>query len=404
LHAISNSPGNEPEKPHGLPRETHLKTLRKIAFIAASELTPWGGSELCWSAAAERFAKQGVQVHVSAMEWDRPVKQIEHLRSVGCRIFLRHRRSLPERMKRRFLMRNKFELHHMRQIGAGTDLVVISQGGNTDGLPWMEAAREQGFKYAIISESANEQWWPNDSVAERLAACYEAACAAFFVSAANLALSRRQFVTPLTRGRVIRNPVNVRYDARPAWPGDPSESLFLASVARLDPFQKGQDLLLEVLAQAHWRARNVHVTFVGTGQNERALPQMAKKLDLSRVAFAGFVEDIEQLWARHHALVLPSRFEGMPLSVVEAMLCGRPCIATDVGGNRELIRDGINGFLARAPTVELLEEAMNRAWESQHRLREMGEMAATDARRWVSPDPTGDFVREVESLVDGASG
>ena len=79
--------------------------MRKIAFIAASELTPWGGSELCWSAAAERFAQQGVQVHVSAMEWDKPVKQIEHLRSVGCRIFLRRRRSLAERMKRRFLMR-----------------------------------------------------------------------------------------------------------------------------------------------------------------------------------------------------------------------------------------------------------------------------------------------------------
>ena len=64
-----------------------MKTLRrKIAFIAASEFTPWGGSELCWSAAAERFAQQGVQVHVSAMEWDKPVKQIEHLRLVGCRI------------------------------------------------------------------------------------------------------------------------------------------------------------------------------------------------------------------------------------------------------------------------------------------------------------------------------
>ena len=380
-----------------------MKTLRKIAFIAASELTPWGGSELCWSAAAERFAQQGVQVHVSAMEWDRPVKQIEHLRSVGCRIFLRRRRSLSERMKRRFLMRNKFELHHMRQIGAGTDLVVISQGGNFDGLPWMEAAQAQGLKYAVISESANEQWWPNDSAAERLAAGYEAACAAFFVSEANLALSRRQFVTPLTRSRVIRNPFNVRYDARPAWPGNAQENLFLACVARLDPFQKGQDLLLEVLDQPRWRARNVHVTFVGTGQNERALRKLAKELNLPQIEFAGFVEDIEQLWKRYHALVLPSRFEGMPLSLVEAMLCSRPSIVTDVAGHRELVRDGVNGFIAKAPTVELLDEAMNRAWENRKRLKEMGETAAGDVRQWVSPDPTGDFVRELESLVDGAS-
>jgi glycosyltransferase involved in cell wall biosynthesis len=380
-----------------------LKTLRKIVFIASNETHRWGGSEHCWSAAAERLVQRSVQVNVSVKGWGEPVKQVEHLRSIGCQVFCRPHPSLPERIRRRVLLPKGYEGYHLRQTAEAADLVVISQGGNFDGLSWMEAARAQGLKYAVISESANEQWWPDDSAAERLAAGYEAACAAFFVSEANLVLSRRQFVTPLTRGRVIRNPFNVRYDARPAWPGDSSERLSLACVARLDPFQKGQDLLLEVLAQAHWRARNVHVTFVGTGQNERALPQMAKTLDLSRVAFAGFVEDIEQLWARYHALVLPSRFEGMPLSVVEAMLCGRPCIATDVGGNRELIRDGINGFLAKAPTVELLDEAMNRAWGNRHCLREMGEAAARDVRQWVSSDPTGDFVRELDSLVNGAS-
>ena len=46
---------------------------------------------------------------------------------------------------------------------------------------------------------------------------------------------------------------------------------------------------------------------------------------------------------------------------------------------------------------------MNRAWENRMRLKEMGETAAADVRQWVSPDPTGDFVRELESLVDGAS-
>jgi glycosyltransferase involved in cell wall biosynthesis len=88
--------------------------------------------------------------------------------------------------------------------------------------------------------------------------------------------------------------------------------------------------------------------------------------------------------------------------VVEAMLCGRPCIATDVGGNRELIRDGINGFLAKAPTVELLDEAMNRAWDARHHLMDMGKTAATDVRRSVSKDPSEDFVRELATLAEDA--
>jgi glycosyltransferase involved in cell wall biosynthesis len=381
-----------------------LKTLRKIVFIASNETHPWGGSEHCWSAAAERLVQQDVQVNVSVKGWGEPVKQVEHLRSLGCQIFCRPHPSLPERIRRRVLLPKGYEWHHLGRIADAADLVVISQGGNADGLVWMEAARKQGLKYAVISQSANEQWWPNDSAAETLAACYEAACAAFFVSGANLALSRREFVTPLTRGRVIRNPFNVRYDARPAWPGDPSEGLFLACVARLDPFQKGQDLLMEVLDQPRWRGRKVHVTFVGTGQNERVLRKMAIELKLPNIEFAGFVEDIEQLWTRHHALLLPSRFEGMPLSLVEAMLCGRPGIVTDVAGNRELVRDNVNGFLAKAPTVELFDEAMNRAWENRQRLQEIGEAAARDVRQWVSPNPTGDFVRELESLVNGASG
>jgi glycosyltransferase involved in cell wall biosynthesis len=337
------------------------------------------------------------------MEWDRPVKQIEHLRSVGCRIFLRPRPSLPERIRRRVLLRKGYSRHHVRRIGTGADLVVISQGGTMDGLPWMEAARSCGFRYAAIVQSASEHWWPGDDLVQRLAEAYEGACCTFFVSEANIALSRWEFGTALPRGRVIRNPISVRYTAQPAWPRDSEERLSLACVGRLDVQQKGQDLLIQVLDLPHWRARNVRLTLAGTGTNDRSIRHMVDTLKLPNVSFAGFVDDIEKLWSSHHALVLPSRFEGMPLALVEAMLCGRPGIVTDVAGHRELVRDNVNGFLAKAATVELLDEAMNRAWENQHRLREMGETAATDVRRWVSPDPTGDFVRELESLVDGAS-
>jgi hypothetical protein len=64
-----------------------------------------------------------------------------------------------------------------------------------------------------------------------------------------------------------------------------------------------------------------------------------------------------------------------------------------------LVRDGINGFLAKAATVDLLDEAMNRAWENRGRLKEIGAVAAKDVRNWVSADPAEDFVRELESLV-----
>jgi glycosyltransferase involved in cell wall biosynthesis len=263
----------------------------------------------------------------------------------------------------------------------------------------MEAARSQRFRYAVISQSAADYWWHADDFSERLSACFEHASAAYFVSQANIEVTRRQLVAPLRHARAIQNPFNVRYDAQPPWPHDSSGMLSLACVARLDALQKGQDLLLQVLDRPHWRSRSIRVTFVGTGTNERALRKTVANLKLANVEFAGFVQGIEEFWANHHALVLPSRFEGMPLALVEAMLCARPCIVTDVAGHRELVRDNVNGFLAKAPTVDLLDEAMNRAWENRHRLKQMGEIAAKDVREWVSPDPTGDLVRELDTLL-----
>jgi glycosyltransferase involved in cell wall biosynthesis len=374
--------------------------MRKIVFIAANEYVPWGGSEVLWSAAAEKLARRGVQVYVSVKDWGKPVEHVEYLRSVGCKIVHRRSPSLVDRLSRKLFPRSEYAREHVRAVGAGADLIVVSQGSNIDGLPWMRAAKSNGSKYAVIAQVAAECWWPSDDLAECLAEHYESACAAYFVSEANLALSRRQFVTPLCNGRVIRNPFNVRYDARPAWPGDPSKGLFLACVGRLDIVQKGQDLLIEVLSLSHWRSRDVHVALVGNGVNERRLRLMVDNRKLTSIEFAGFVNDIEKLWSRNHALVLPSRYEGLPLAVVEAMLCGRPCVVTDVAGNRELVRDGVNGFLAKAPTVELLDEAMNRAWDSRRQLMDMGNTAAIDVREWVSKDPSEDFVRELSALVD----
>ena len=290
----------------------------------------------------------------------------------------------------------------MRSIGDGVDLVVVSLGDNwglADGRAWLEATRFSGHKYVVIAQSAVVYWWPADDDAEKVAECYDNACAAYFVSQANLELSRRQFGSSLRNAKVVRNPFNVLYDVQPPWPGDIANGLALAFVGRLDVVSKGQDVLLEVLGLPHWRERKVRLSLIGAGPHERGLRRIVEQLGLTNVEFAGQQNNIEEVWSKHHALVLPSRFEGMPLVVVEAMLCGRPCVVTDVGGNRELVRDGINGFLAKAPTVELLDEAMTRAWHSRAQLQEMGCTAATDVRQWVSADPGKDFARELAGVA-----
>ncbi len=54
---------------------------------------------------------------------------------------------------------------------------------------------------------------------------------------------------------------------------------------------------------------------------------------------------VPDIWAANHLLVMPSRFEELPLAMVEAMLCARPVVATDVAGHKEIIEEGVTGFL-----------------------------------------------------------
>src|ERR1700720_58382 len=373
--------------------------MRKFLFIAANEWE-WGGSEALWSRSAEMLARRGSSVRASVRQFDKPTEELERLSSAGGQIFYRRPSSFVTRLARKTLPLPEYSYNHLRSVGKGMDLVVISQGSIEDGLPWIDAARAAGLKYTIIVQAASEFWWPSDQSIERLAPGFENAVRPYFVSEATLDLCRRQFGTPLRCGQVVRNPFNVRYDALPAWPTGFSEEVSLACVGRLEVATKGQDVLLETLSMPRWRERKLRVSFVGKGPHERGLQRRAQQLGLTNVHFTGHLTDIERVWASHHALVLPSRQEGMPLVVVEAMLSGRPCIATDVGGSRELIRDNVNGFLAKAPTVELIDEAMNRAWENRARLKEIGEIAAADVRRFVSPDPVSEFVHELQAAAE----
>jgi glycosyltransferase involved in cell wall biosynthesis len=74
----------------------------------------------------------------------------------------------------------------------------------------------------------------------------------------------------------------------------------------------------------------------------------------------GFVEDIGALWARAHIAVLPSYREGLPLSLLEAAACGRPLVATDVPGCREIASPGVNAFLVPLDDTEALAAAIDR--------------------------------------------
>ena len=378
---------------------------KKIAFVSAMSGCPWGGCEVLWSETALRLAQEGHAVAASVQGWSPRPKQWSALSRAGVeideRLFTRIRlRSRAARALFQPLLRIASQRAFTRWVARQkADLTCISSGWIIDDLGLMNLCLRSGRPYAVIVHANAEQWWPPDKHAPLLIDIYRSARRVFFVSERNRRLLETQLGIELAHAEVVRNPCNVRRNASPAWPAE-NGSVRLACVGRLEPEAKGQDLLLQVLASEPWCSRPVSVSFFGKGDCEEGLRRLADRLGLGeRVRFCGQSDDVESIWATHHALVLPSRYEGLPLTVVEAMLCGRPVIVTNVAGNNEVVQADVTGFLAEAPTVEHLNSAMERAWNQRHQWEAMGQAAARAIRELMPADPAGDFARKLLDLA-----
>jgi glycosyltransferase involved in cell wall biosynthesis len=97
--------------------------------------------------------------------------------------------------------------------------------------------------------------------------------------------------------------------------------------------------------------------------------------ELPGVTWLGHVGDISTVWARAHIAVLPSRREGLPLSLLEAAACGRPMIASDVPGCREIVRPGETGLLVPYDDARALASAIESLAQSAEQRARLGAAA-----------------------------
>jgi glycosyltransferase involved in cell wall biosynthesis len=151
----------------------------------------------------------------------------------------------------------------------------------------------------------------------------------------------------------------------------PDDEPVLCCVGRLDQ-QKGLDVLLEAFSWLPPSLRHVKLWLVGDGPLHAYLHEQARRMDLlNRVKFWGFRKDIPQLLRAADIFVLPSRFEAMPLSILEAMAVGLPCIVSDVGENALMVEHGINGLVFPIEDVKALADAMEQLLNDPLRCKTM---------------------------------
>ena len=167
----------------------------------------------------------------------------------------------------------------------------------------------------------------------------------------------------------------------------------LVSLGRLTN-QKGLDLLIESFAALAGKHPNWRVVIYGEGPERAPLTRLVAKRGLAeRISLQGVTKDVPGALRQASLFVLPSRYEGYPNALVEALACGLPIVATDCpGATAEILKDGLHGMLVPAGDVSALTRALDTMMSSPdlraaYAKRAAGAVTALDVRaigqRWL---------------------
>ena len=155
----------------------------------------------------------------------------------------------------------------------------------------------------------------------------------------------------------------------------PDKRVQIICIARLSPVKR-IDVLLDSLALLANSRTDWTCTIIGGGPLETELKEKTQALGLSsRVRFTGHVQDVHSYMGTADLAVLSSDKEGLPLSLVEAMACGLPCVVTDVGGNREIVKNGTTGLVVEAGSPKQLADGIAYLLDHAEEREKMGQAA-----------------------------
>ncbi len=376
---------------------------KKLAIVSLC-CDDWGGSEELWGMSISHLQKAGARVFVIKDRINRAHPRYIDLASKG--VFLEDldilsRYSHPVRLllkgwKKIKRIENPLKERFGKFLRTQQpNLVLISQGINFDGLLYADVCLRLNIPYVIVSQKAVEFYWPPPNERTYMTRVLQNAKKCFFVSQQNKDLTEEQFGFRFSNAEIISNPLRIPLQ-KLDYPTE--DQVRLACVGRLFIIDKGQDILLRIMAMQKWRDRPISISFIGSGKDEEPLKALAALLNVTNVEFKGHVQDMQEVWKSHHALVLPSRSEGLPLVVLEAMCAGRTVIATRAGGTQEIIKDGVTGFIGES-NLESFESTLEKAWTLRRDWEEMGKKAFDHAVEYIPKSPEIDFAKQLTKIL-----
>jgi len=243
----------------------------------------------------------------------------------------------------------------------------------------LTVAAGRGVAPVVVSERTNPEAYPTERI-WRLLRAWAYGRADRLVTQTERA---KAFFPPRVRTKTTVIPNAVAPWRAPASAGNTLARPHLLSVGRLEHY-KGYDLLIEAFARLKDKHPLWTLTVLGDGPQRKNLTELcAARGVASRVALAGRVDEPAVYLAQADLYVQPSRLEGFPNALCEAMAAGLPAVATDCsGGPAEIVRPGVDGLLVKSGSVDALAEGLDRLMSNADERRRLAGNAAEISKRF----------------------
>lgn len=370
-------------------RSNHLinKITMKIGIVSTVGGYSWAGSEEMWKLMAVEALKEGDSVAAFLQYPISESEELDDFRAGGGVIFPYQSLNWIQRRLSEKGWYSRFQSVDRWK----PDVLCISLGVPCDLFAQRDIlalAQRMNVPQVYILQCNAEAILKGDQMRRALLPLYRNAARIICVSEGNREMLQRQLATDLPNAVVIANPIRERLEEPLAWP-DESRGIRFATVARYETECKAQDLILKTLSSQLWKGRDWHYNLFGGGPDESYLRDLIRYYGLEeKVAIRGYERDLKKIWGEHHLHLLVSRAEGLTLALEESMCCGRPALINHAGGNHELVRDGIDGFLSPGLDSDSLNKTLEMAWSRKNEWNQMGISAHERVKNWV-PEELG---------------
>jgi glycosyltransferase involved in cell wall biosynthesis len=370
--------------------------MRKIKVLEMIDRSSLGGGQAALLALAAHLDKERFEILISAKDGG-PLA--EETRRLGLRF-------LPVPFKKTF---SPSMIREIRSILEGNEIDILHTHGGIAGLwgRWASVKRKtpivvhtlHGIHYLHYRNKALR--FLSIRLERHLSRRTDAVV---FVSEADLKEGERHKLAPGMKRVLIKNGIDMtrfretdisekaKKDVKWRLNLDPP---IVGTIARLHR-QKGIIDLIRAAGQIHRGSPGTKIVVVGGGPLERTLRAEAQKLGLERFfVMLGERIDARELLSLFDIFALSSLWEGLPLALLEAAAMGKPIVATDIDGVREVIQDGETGLLVPPANPEKLAEAILRLLQDKNLARKLGENAKATI---PASFPLSKMIEETEQL------